>query len=303
MTADAQTSTDAGYSKGLSLTALGAFLFSFDVPLIRLAAADKWALIFTRGVLLCIAITVAWTLFQRRNEIRKTFIAGTAGVIVVFSSTLANLMFLAAVNQTTAANLVFIIALNPVFCTLFAWLLLKDKIPWQTLLAIALALFGVAIIVWDGLLGDTYVGDLLALGVAICMAVTLTVARMSRKNVVTSLALGALASAIVAMPFVQPATLPQINWTWLALNALVVVPIALALLTIGPRYLPAPEVAMFFLAEVVLTPLWIWMIFGELPTLRAFIGGLVVFCTLLGHSLWRLMTNGRAPIERNNHKI
>jgi drug/metabolite transporter (DMT)-like permease len=295
MTADAETSTDTGYSKGLFLTAIGAVLFSFDVPLIRLAAADKWTLIFARGVLLCIAITVAWVLFQRRSEIRKTFIAGTAGVVVVVSSTLANLMFIAAVSETTAANLVFIIALNPVFCALFAWVLLKDKIPWQTLLAIALALFGVAIIVWDGLMADTYVGDLLALGVAICMAITLTVARMSRKNVVTSLAIGALASAVVAMPFVEPTALPQINWTWLSLNALIVVPIALTLLAIGPRYLPAPEVAMFFLAEVVLTPIWIWMIFGELPTPRAFLGGLVVFATLLGHSLWRLMTSIRTP--------
>lgn len=291
MTADAASSTDAGYSKGLFLTALGAVLFSFDVPLIRLAATDKWTLIFARGILLCIAITVAWFLFHRRNEIRQTFIAGTAGVVVIVSSTLANLMFLAAVNQTTAANLVFIIALNPVFCTLFAWFLLKEKIPWQTLLAITLALFGVVIIVWDGLIADTYVGDLLALGVAICMAITLTVARMSRKNIVTSLAIGALASAIVALPFVEPATLPDVNWTWLALNALIIVPLALTLLAIGPRYLPAPEVAMFFLAEVVLTPIWIWLIFGELPTLRAFMGGVVVFATLLGHSLWRLLAN------------
>jgi drug/metabolite transporter (DMT)-like permease len=147
---------------------------------------------------------------------------------------------------------------------------------------------GVAIIVWDGLIANTYVGDLLALGVAICMAITLTVARMSRRNVIASLAIGALASAVVAMPLVEPTDLPQVNWAWLALNALLIVPAALTLLAIGPRYLPAPEVAMFFLAEVVLTPIWIWLIFGELPTFNAFLGGLVVFATLLGHSVWRL---------------
>ncbi len=164
---------------------------------------------------------------------------------------------------------------------------------------------GVAIIVWDGLVAGKYIGDLLALGVAICMAVTLTVARMSRRSVITSLAIGALASAVIAIPFVEPAALPEVDWKWLALNALIVVPLALTLLAIGPRYLPAPEVAMFFLAEVVLTPIWIWMIFGELPTPQAFMGGVVVFVTLLGHSLWRLATanSGIRPNGSNNHKI
>ena len=84
------------------------------------------------------------------------------------------------------------------------------------------------------------------------------------------------------------AALPAASWGWLALNALLVVPVAMALLVIGPRYLPASEVAMFFLLELILTPLWIWLIFGEMPTPQALLGGAIVFVALLAHSLWRL---------------
>jgi drug/metabolite transporter (DMT)-like permease len=277
-----------GHRHGILLTALGAVIFTFDVPLIRLAASDKWTLMFARGLLLFLAMTVLWMIFQRGWRGGVSYISGRAGIVAAISSTLANLMFLAAVTETTAANLVFIIALNPVICAVLAWIFLKERIHWQTALAIVLALIGVGIIVLSGFSVGTSTGDLLAFGVATCMAVTLTAARWSGKNIMTSLAVGALVSACIGAFWAEPASLPTASWGWLALNALLVVPVAMALLIIGPRYLPAAEVAMFFLLELILTPLWIWLIFGELPTRQAFIGGLVILFTLLGHSAWRL---------------
>jgi drug/metabolite transporter (DMT)-like permease len=287
-------SAGEGHRRGLFLTAIGAVLFTFDVPLIRLAASDKWTLMFARGLLLFLAMTVLWMIFQRGWRGGVSFINGRAGIVAAVSSTLANLMFLAAVTETTAANLVFIIALNPVICAVLAWVMLKERIPWQTALAIVLALIGVGIIVWNGLAAGTTTGDLLALGVAACMAVTLTAARWSGKNIMTSLAIGALASACIAAFWAEPATLPAASWGWLAVNALLIVPVAMALLVIGPRYLPASEVAMFFLLELILTPLWIWLIFDEEPTPHAMLGGAIIFVTLLAHSLWRL--NGRHSV-------
>lgn len=276
------------HRRGLLLTAIGAVLFTFDVPLIRLAASDKWTLMFARGLLLFLAMTVLWLIFQRGWRGGVTYISGTAGIIAAVSSTLANLMFLAAVTETTAANLVFIIALNPVVCALLAWMVLRERVPWQTWIAIVLALTGVGIIVWNGLTVGTFRGDLLAFGVATCMAITLTAARWSGKNIMTSLAIGALVSACISAFWAEPAALPAASWGWLALNALLIVPVAMALLALGPRYLPAPEVAMFFLLELILTPFWMWLAFGELPTPQAFFGGAIIFATLLGHSLWRL---------------
>lgn len=285
------------HRRGLLLTAIGAVLFTFDVPLIRLAASENpWTLMFARGLLLFLAMTVLWMVFQRGWRGSVSYISGAGGIIAAISSTLANLMFLAAVTQTTAANLVFIIGLNPVICAVLAWIVLREHVPWQTWLAIALALFGVGIIGWGGHIAGTSTGDLLAFGVACCMAVTLTVARWSGKNIMTSLAVGALASACIAAFWAEPAALPPVSWGWLAINALIVVPVAMALLIVGPRYLPASEVAMFFLLELILTPLWMWLIFGEVPTREAFIGGAIVFCTLLGHSIWRLTLGGRGRV-------
>jgi drug/metabolite transporter (DMT)-like permease len=283
-------SPSADHRRGFYLTAIGAILFTFDVPLIRLAASDKWTLMFVRGLLLFLAMTVLWMIFQRGWRGGVSYISGPAGIIAAVSSTLANLMFLAAVTETTAANLVFIIALNPAICAVLAWFVLKERVCWQTGLAIMLAMVGVGIIAWSGLSVGTTRGDLLAFGVAICMAITLTAARWSGQNIMTSLAVGALASACIAAFWAEPDTLPAASWGWLAVNALLIVPVAMALLVIGPRYLPASEVAIFFLLELILTPLWMWLIFDETPTREAFIGGFIVFVTLFGHSVWRLST-------------
>jgi drug/metabolite transporter (DMT)-like permease len=275
------------HRRGLVLTAIGGLLFTFDVPLVRLAMADPTTLIFARGLLLAIAITVFWAAVNHYRRTKTPFIDGQAGVIVAITNTLANVMFLTAVNKTTAANLVFILALNPVFCALLAWLFLRERVHQWTWTAVAFSFAGVGIIVWDGLSVGTYVGDILAVGVALCTAIALTVVRQTGKNVVTSLAIGSLASALFVSFWAQPTSLPLVSWGWIAINGLIVIPLAAGLIAVGPRYLPAPEVAMFFLLDVVFTPVWMWLIFHELPTFRAFVGGLIVFLTLLAHSFWR----------------
>ena len=65
-------------------------------------------------------------------------------------------------------------------------------------------------------------------------------------------------------------------------------PVALALLTLGPRYIPAPEAAMLSLLETVLGPLWVWLVISEQPDESTIIGGAIVVGTLLVHSLWRM---------------
>ena len=284
------------HQKGVLLTGLGGLLFTFDIPLLRLAGGDQWTLIFGRGLLLFLAITAWWFLWYRMRGHKVPYINGWPGLIVACTNTLANVMFIAAVTRTTAANLVFILALVPILCALIARIVLGEKLhPW-TWIAVFLSFLGVTIIVGDGLTTGTAFGDSLALGVALMTAIALSVIRKTGKNVVTSLAVGSLASGLIASMWAAPLALSAVGWGWLGLNGLIVIPLASALIALGPRYLPAPEVAMFFLLDTVLTPIWIWAIFAELPTLVSLIGGSIVVVTLAAHSLWRFRTNEAGPL-------
>lgn len=279
--------------RGLAITAIGGMLFTLDVPLLRLAAGDPWTMIFARGICLAFAISVWWYFYRRVTGGQEPFINGWPGIAVAATNTLANIMFIAAVTKTTAANLVFILSLNPVFCTFISWLFLREAVPRTVWLCIFLAMLGVSIIGWDGISTGTYLGDLLAVGVALCTATGLTVVRHSGRNVVPSLAVGSMLSALVAYWFIAAgsSSLTAEGWGWIALNGLLIVPLASGLIAIGPKYIPAAEVAMFFLLDTIFTPLWIWMIFGELPTQRALVGGLVILLSLLLLAAWRFKTS------------
>ncbi len=278
-----------------AVTALGGLLFTLDLPLLRLSMADQWTMVFVRGLLLFATITVTWMMMRAQGD-RTPYVAGLAGIAVAFFSTIGNMSYIGAVAHTDAANVVFLIALTPVIAAAMSRVLLGERIHGYTWAATGAAFVGAAIIASAGIHAGNWAGDGMALLSAFCSAAILTIIRATGKKVTTSLALGSLSAALVALLFFK-VSLSQV-WSagalgmpalfWLALNGLVTMPLATALLARGPRVLPSADVGMFFMLETILTPVWIWMLFGEMPSARVLLGGTVVVIAVFAHSWWRL---------------
>ena len=75
---------------------------------------------------------------------------------------------------------------------------------------------------------------------------------------------------------------------WIIFNGAVVMPISFFCLAAAPRYISGPEVSMFYLLETVLAPVWVWMVFDEVPSGRSLTGGAILIVALVAHSLWQL---------------
>jgi drug/metabolite transporter (DMT)-like permease len=281
---------------GLLIAAIGGFLFTFDLPLLRLADNEKWALVFARGMMLFVSITAVWFVMRLRSGVNIPYIAGGAGVAVVITNSIANIAYIGAMKATEAANVVFILALVPVLTALFSRVFINEKIHPYTWAATALALVGVGIIVKDSVTFGGLWGDFMAFVCACCTAAAFTIIRASGKNVATSLAVGSLVSALIAYfifnadpsALAKTAYFDMPSWFWIALNGLIVIPLSSALIANGPRFLPSADVSMFFLLETLFTPIWIWMLFAESPSPAVLFGGGIVVATLLAHSIWRL---------------
>lgn len=286
------------------LTACGGLLFTFDLPLLRLSMADQWTMVFVRGILLFTTLSLGWVVARMMGD-RAPFLAGAAGIAVACTSTLGNISYIGAVVHAPAANVVFLIALTPVIAASLSHLILGEKVHAYTWSATILALCGAALITSQGIDSGHWVGDALAITSAFCSATILTIIRATGSKVATSLALGSLASSLIALTFFQiaPGTLlgtgafgvPTL--LWLALNGLIVMPLATVLLARGPRLLPSADVSMFFMLETILTPIWTWMLFAEVPTPRVLLGGMLLILTLLAHSWWRLAVSLRTRAE------
>ncbi len=62
--------------------------------------------------------------------------------------------------------------------------------------------------------------------------------------------------------------------------------IALTLFMIGARMLPAAQTALIGVLDAPLSPIWVWLAFGEVPTDATIIGGCLVMAAVLGHILY-----------------
>ena len=172
---------------------------------------------------------------------------------------------------------------------LMSKIFLHEQVQKATWTAIGVVVLGLLIVGSRGLIVGNWLGDFLALMCAVIMAGFFTIVRGRRAvNLIPATGFGLLLAALVASPFAVFPEMSSSQWVYLIVGAGFVVPIACALLTLGPRYIPAPEAAMLSLLETVLGPLWVWLVISEQPDANTIIGGAIVVGTLLLHALWRM---------------
>ena len=234
------------------------------------------------------AALVIWVLWRFLRGNAPALIPGRAGLFVAGLYAVAAVTFVMAVFNTSTANVVFILAFNTVFATFLSWLVLNERPKPITLAAMAAMLCGTLIIVFDGMGSGSLIGDFLALSSAFLLAAAITVTRSSGREMgFASLVAIVIPFAIAVIMVSKTGFRVEEPW-WVILDGAIIFPISFFCLATGPKYLPGPEVAMFYLLETVLAPIWVWMIFTEVPRWASLVGGAILVLTLIAHSLWQL---------------
>ncbi|MDP6025301.1 MAG: EamA family transporter [Pseudomonadales bacterium] len=286
-------SSSVEYRKGLLLTLGGVLVFTPDSLLIRLTDVDPFTLAVGRGVPAGLIMLLGYALVTRQGLLSSVRAIGRWGVLVCLLQGTCSITFLAAFSYTSVANVLVIFACTPLIAALLSWLIFREKVSASTYWAIVGAASGLAIVASGSFGGIRWFGDSLALLNAVLLATVFTILRGHREiNMIPASGIGLLIGALVSIPFAGFPPLDALQVTWLALAGVIILPLALTLLTLGPRYLPAPEVGMIMLLEAVLGPLWVWLVIQESPGIPTLIGGTVVLVVLFVHSLWRLRTSG-----------
>ena len=280
------------HRKGFWLTLGGALVFTPDALLIRLTAVDPFTLAFGRGLLGGIVIVVGFALYARGKFLGTVRNLGRWGALVCFLQAACSITFYAAFSYTSVANVLVIFACTPLIAAVLSKAIFGEEVSNATRWAIVGAALGL-IIVASGSFGSIqWFGDSLALLNAVLLASIFTIIRGRREiNMIPAAGIGLLLTALVAMIFAQYPVMDHIQWLALVFAGLVLLPLGLVLMTLGPRYLPAPEVAMISLLEAVLGPLWVWWVIGENPGWQSIAGGSIVIAVLMVHSAVRLRSD------------
>lgn len=249
------------------------------------------ALFATLGLLAFVALTERggpWAAFRRMGLAELGFAACMA------SSSAA---FIVALNHTTVANVLFLQAASPFVAALLAWLLLRERVSRTTLAAMAVALVGVAVMV--GGPGGLSVGVAFASLMTLSFAASIVLARHRADiSMGPATCVGQLAVFLGALPFAHPGSVGAHDGGFLVGLGIGQMGLGLMLLALGARLIPAAEVALISLLEVVLGPLWVWIADGERPAATTVAGGVVVMVAV---AVQALGGEGRLPRRAAAH--
>jgi drug/metabolite transporter (DMT)-like permease len=287
------SATENSHARGLLLTAIGGLALTVDIPLIRLSEGEPWSVLMLRtGATFAVAIVV-WAVWRSFSANAPQLIPGWSGLAVAALYGLGSVTFISAVYSTSTANLVFILAFTTMFAALLSWVFLKERPSNATMLAMFVMIIGVGIIVSDSVGTGNLFGDAMALASAFVIASAITISRASGKDMGFTSLVGVIFPFLVAAFMVADVGYRVDQPWWILFNGAVIMPISFFCLATGPRYISGPEVAMFYLLETVLAPVWVWIIFTEVPTTNSLIGGTILIVALVAHSAWQLLQGRR----------
>jgi drug/metabolite transporter (DMT)-like permease len=230
---------------------------------------------------------------------------GWPGWFMASVAAMGMIAFIGALKLTTVADVAIIYATLPFVSAALAWVWLRERIVSRTLLASIIAGVGVAIMVSGATLGGSLVGDLLAFLQTGTMAFAIVAVRRYRQvSVLVTICLGNAIACLVCWPFAMPLSVEPIGLVYLALFGFVQMALGGALFAIGSRLVPVAETALISALEAPFAPVWVWLAFGELPSLTTMVGGMLVFGAAFAHVLassravWRSESASPSALEK-----
>ncbi|WP_088281061.1 DMT family transporter [Ideonella sp. A 288] len=273
----------------------------------HLEAARSFEVTFWRSLFNALALCVALALMRGptfwRGLVRGGWPLWASGLCwaVMYTN------FMVAITLTTVATVLITMSIAPLVTALFARLFLRHLLPARTWLAIGVAGCGIAWMFGQQALagGGSLTGTLVALGVPIAGAANWTLLQylhqrhardpsIDAPDMLPAVLLGALGSAAVTLPLAVPFSASGHDLGLLALLGVVQLAIPCLLVIQVAKVLPAPEVSLLGMLEVIFGVLLAWVGAGEAPGPTVLIGGALVIGALLANEGVALRERQRA---------
>jgi drug/metabolite transporter (DMT)-like permease len=266
--------------KGRILVALAAVAWSTAGLFQRELSVDTATQVSGRAVFAAVGL-FAYVAAVERGGLRRAFRAiGLGGLAVVALLALSSASFLIALNHASVANVLFMQALAPILAAALGTLI-GDPVGRRTWLAMGVAVVGVGVMV-GGPGHPSVLGIGLSLVMTTSFAATLVITRHRRDvSMAPATLLSQLLVLAVVGPFASPGSAGPLDVTLLATLGITQIGLGFVLLTIGGRLIPAGEVALITLLEIVLGPLWVWAFLAERPSTATLVGGAIVLGAVL----------------------
>ena len=283
--------SDMDHLKGFFLVCFAGTLWSFGAPIIRYmieARNYQWQYLFYRGLTIAIVLLIYLMVREGKTFITSFRHSGASGLLGACGLVAAFSGFIWSITLTTVANSLFMLATTPFVAAFLGIVFLKERVRQLTWAAMVIALAGVLTMVLEGLGEGNFLGNVIALISATGFAVFSVSLRWRKETPqFTTIALAGIICVVFTMLILfsqnSSVAMPLRN-VYLSMLHGFMVGIGLILFATGAKFLPAAELALLSMVEVIGGVLWVYLpIFGihEVPSMLTMVGGVIVLFAII----------------------
>ena len=251
-----------------------------------------WQYIFGRGLTIFILLNLYLYFEEGMNFYKNYKKIGKSGLIGGLGLGIAMISFIYSITNTSAAITLLCLAAMPFFTALLAFLFLKEKISLSVWISIFIATVGIIIMALGNTEKNSLIGFIFGITSSVGFSVFSVTLRWRKETPkFTTVAVAGLFCFVLAALMIliknQSFFSTSYNSTMFSLHGTLVC-LGLILYSIGSKAIPAAELTLLSLTEVIGGIFWVWLpLFGinEIPSSNTIIGGFFLFVSLFYYSL------------------
>ena len=251
-----------------------------------------WQYLFTRGLVIFIILNLFLYLEEGSEFINNYKKIGISSLIGGVGLGIAMISFIYSITNTSAAVTLLCLAAMPFITALLGFMFLKETISVNVWVSIAIATVGIIIMAIDNTSQNTILGLVFGILSSVGFAVFSTTLRWKKETPkFTTVAIAGLFCCIFSGIIILINDLTFLstgkNHALFATHGTLVC-LGLILYSIGSKHIPAAELTLLSLTEVIGGIFWVWIpILGinEIPSQSTVIGGFFIFISIIYYSL------------------
>ena len=251
-----------------------------------------WQYLFTRGLVIFFLINIYLYFEEGKKFYKNYFNIGISGIVGGIGLGTAMMSFIWSITNTSAAITLLCLASMPFITALLGFLFLKEKISLSVWIAILFATVGVGVMSFESVSIGSITGLIFGLASALGFSIFSVSLRWRKETPkFTTVAFAGLFCCLVSLIVIVSNELDFLssskNSSLFALHG-ALVSLGMILYSIGSKYLPAAELTLLSLLEIIGGIFWVWVpILGinEIPSSNTIVGGFLIFVAIIYYSL------------------
>lgn len=197
------------------------------------------------------------------------------------------ILFVASNKLTTASNAIILQYTAPLYVLLLSRFLLKERTFLSDWIFMLILMSGIILFFFDDLSGGRLEGNILALLSGVCFAsLTVTLRMQKNQNPEDTILFGNIICALLTCPFLFIQTVDMISIKGSLLLGVFQLGLPYLLFSIALKKVRAIDGILIPIIEPILSPIWVFLIIGEVPGYWSIVGGIIILVSTVVRGVW-----------------